>query len=203
MSKPLFITVSVALLAAAIASLATFIGADNTKAEAAPAAPSTPKSVHDFTVKTILGEPVKLNSYKGKVLLIVNTASLCGNTPQYASLETLHQKYKGQGLRVLAFPANNFGQQEPGSDQEIKEFCTTKYRTTFELFSKIEVKGPNQAPLYKYLTSKDTDPKFAGEVEWNFAKFLVGKDGKIINRFPAGTDPMTPEVEKTIAAALK
>jgi glutathione peroxidase len=190
-----------AFAAAGIVGLAVFAGsagaADN------PPIPKNPKSVYDFTVKDIEGKSVKLDRYKGKTLLIVNTASLCGNTPQYASLETLYQKYKGRGLRILAFPANNFGSQEPGSDGQIKEFCTGKYKTTFDLFSKIDVKGVNQAPLYKYLTSKETDPKYAGDVEWNFAKFLIGRDGKIANRFKAGTDPLTPDVEKTIVAALK
>lgn len=190
-----------AFAAVGIVSLAIFAGGAD--AAGAADAPKNPKSVYDFTVKDIDGKAVKLDRYKGKTLLIVNTASLCGNTPQYASLERLYQKYKGQGLRILAFPANNFGQQEPGSDGQIKEFCTAKYKTTFDLFSKVEVKGANQAPLYKYLTSKETDPKFAGDIEWNFAKFLIGRDGKIAGRFQAGTDPLTPEVEKTIAAALK
>jgi glutathione peroxidase len=159
--------------------------------------------VYDFTVKDIDGKSVKLDRYKGKTLLIVNTASRCGNTPQYASLEKLYQKYKGRGLRILAFPSNDFGQQEPGSDGQIKEFCTAQYKTTFDLFSKVEVKGANQTPLYKYLTSKETDPNFGGDVEWNFAKFLIGRDGKVMNRFKAGTDPLTPDVEKTIVAALK
>ncbi|MES2463564.1 MAG: glutathione peroxidase [Armatimonadota bacterium] len=196
----LFASGTAAVAVACIAALAVFGG----EADAADpsSAPTNPKSVYDFAVKDIDGKTVKLDRYKGKTL-IVNTASLCGNTPQYASLEKLYQKYKGQGLRILAFPANNFGSQEPGSDGQIKEFCSLKYKTTFDLFSKVDVKGANQAPLYKYLTSKETDPKFAGEVEWNFAKFLIGRDGKVVNRFKAGTDPLTPDVEKTIVASLK
>ena len=201
MPTSLFSVGAAAIAALSIISLAVVAGSAN--AEGDKAAPKSPKSVYDFTVKDIDGKSVKLDRYKGKTLLIVNTASLCGNTPQYASLEKLYQKYKGQGLRILAFPANNFGQQEPGSDGQIKEFCTAKYQTTFDLFSKVDVKGENQAPLYKYLTSKETDPKFAGDIEWNFAKFLIGRDGKIANRFKAGTDPLTPDVEKMIVAALK
>lgn len=201
MSISLFASGVAAFAAVGIVSLAVF--AEGADAADKPAAPAAPKSVYDFTVKDINGKPVKLDRYKGKTLLIVNTASKCGNTPQYASLEKLYQKYKGQGLRILAFPANNFGQQEPGSDGQIKEFCTAQYKTTFDLFSKVDVKGANQVPLYKYLTSKETDPKFAGDVEWNFAKFLIGRDGKVINRFQAGADPLTPDVEKTIVAALK
>jgi glutathione peroxidase len=153
-------------------------------------------------VKNIDGKDVPLSRYLGDVVLIVNTASMCGNTPQYATLEKLHQKYKGKGLRVLAFPANDFGAQEPGSNAEIKTFCSKEYRTTFDLFGKVATKGTGQAPLYKFLTSKDTNPNFGGDVEWNFAKFLVGRDGKVVGRFRAGTDPLTPEVVSAIEAEL-
>ncbi|MEO7717681.1 MAG: glutathione peroxidase [Capsulimonas sp.] len=155
-----------------------------------------------YTVKDISAQDVPLTNYRGDVVLIVNTASLCGNTPQYASLETLYEKYKDKGLRILAFPANNFGSQEPGANSEIKEFCTGKYKTTFDLFSKISVKGDDQAPLYKYLTSKDTNPKFGGDVEWNFAKFLIGRDGQVINRFPAGHDPLSDDVVAAVETEL-
>jgi glutathione peroxidase len=197
----LFTSGVAAIAAAGVVSLAVFAGSAD--AAGKPATSKNPKSVYDFTVKDIDGKTVKLDRYKGKTLLIVNTASRCGNTPQYASLEKLYQKYKGQGLRILAFPANDFGQQEPGSESQIKEFCTAQYKTTFDLFSKVEVKGANQTPLYKYLTSAETNPKTAGDVEWNFAKFLIGRDGKVVNRFKAGTDPLTPDVEKTIVATLK
>ena len=200
---PISYFVSGAALIAAVGIVSTAVFSGSADAAENPATPRSPKSVYDFTVKDIDGNPVKLDRYKGKTLLIVNTASRCGNTPQYASLEKLYQKYKGQGLRILAFPANDFGQQEPGSDGQIKEFCTAQYKTTFDLFSKVEVKGPNQTPLYKYLTNKEINPKFAGDVEWNFAKFLIGRDGKVVSRFKAGTDPLTPDVEKTIVAALK
>jgi glutathione peroxidase len=188
-------------IAAVTAAAALFATLDAGEAEAKPGAPLA-NSPLQFTVKDIDGKDVPLAKYKGSVVLIVNTASLCGNTPQYASLEKLYQKYKGQGLRILAFPANNFGAQEPGSNGEIKEFCSSKYKTSFDLFSKVSVKGSDQAPLYRFLTDKSTDPQFGGDVEWNFAKFLVGRSGKVVNRFPAGTDPLTPSVEQAIVAEL-
>ncbi len=175
-----------------------FLGAvSGGRADAAPA------NVYGYTVKDIDGKDVKLSKYKGDVLLIVNTASLCGNTPQYASLEKLYEKYKGDGLRILAFPANDFAHQEPGTNAEIHEFCTAKYSVSFDLFSKISVKEPDQAPLYAYLTDKGSDPKFGGPIEWNFAKFLIGRDGQIVNRFPAGHDPLLPDVTGAIEDALK
>lgn len=170
--------------------------------EAAPA-PAKPTGVLSYTVQDIDGKSVPLSRYKGKVLMIVNTASLCGNTPQYASLEKLDQKYKAQGLRILAFPANDFAQQEPGTNGEIRQFCTAKYNATFDLFSKISVKAPNQAPLYAFLTSKETDPQFGGPIEWNFAKFLVGRNGQVVARFPAGRDPLSPDVVAALETELK
>nr|CAA9265010.1 Glutathione peroxidase @ Thioredoxin peroxidase [uncultured Armatimonadetes bacterium] len=192
MSNPALLCTLATLTAAVV--LATLPPA----AEAAP----TAKGPLGFTVKNIDGKDVPLSRYKGNVVMIVNTASLCGNTPQYAKLETLYQKYKGRGLRILAFPANDFGQQEPGSNTEIKTFCSTKYRTTFDLFGKVSVKGADQAPLYRYLTSKGTNPKYGGDVEWNFAKFLVGRDGQVVGRFPAGKDPLAPDVVEVIEAQL-
>ncbi len=172
---------------------------------AAPAqtAPVKTQTVLDFTVKDIDGKSVPLSRYKGKVLLIVNTASLCGNTPQYASLESLYQKYKGQGLRILAFPADDFAHQEPGTNGQILQFCTSKYHTSFDLFSKISVKAPDQAPLYTFLTDKTTDPKFGGDIEWNFAKFLTDRQGRVIARIPAGHDPLSADTVAQIEAALK
>ena len=170
---------------------------------AAEAAPAKPKGVLSYTVQNIDGKSVPLSRYKGKVLLIVNTASLCGNTPQYASLEKLNEKYKASGLRILAFPANDFGQQEPGTNGEIHQFCTAKYNVTFDLFSKISVKAPNQAPLYTFLTGKETDPQFGGDIEWNFAKFLVGRNGQVVARFPAGHDPLSPDVIAALETELK
>ncbi len=171
---------------------------------AAPAAtPRTAKSVYDFTMKDIDGKPTPLSSYKGKVLLLVNVASKCGYTPQYAALEKLYEKYKDKGFVILGFPANNFGQQEPGTDAEIKTFCTTKYNVSFDMFSKISVKGEDQHPLYRFLTSKESDPQFAGDVQWNFQKYLVGKNGKILGKFLSAVDPLSPELTGAIEQALK
>jgi glutathione peroxidase len=156
----------------------------------------------DFNVKDIDGKPVHLGRYAGQVLLLVNVASQCGNTPQYADLQSLYEKYRGKGFAVLGFPSNDFGKQEPGSEQQIKEFCSTKYRVTFPMFSKIVVKGEGQAPLYRYLTDKKTDPAFGGEIEWNFAKFLIGRNGEVVARFPAGKNPGDPEVVKAIEDEL-
>ena len=170
---------------------------------AAQAAPASTGSILSYTVKDISGKEVPLSRYAGKVLLIVNTASLCGNTPQYKSLEALYEKYKGQGLRILAFPANDFGSQEPGSNAEIHQFCTRTYQVSFDLFSKLSVKAPHQAPLYTFLTSKESDPQFGGDIEWNFAKFLIARDGKVVNRFPAGHDPLSPDVVAAVKAELQ
>lgn len=156
----------------------------------------------NFTVTNIDGKRVGLKKYAGDVVMIVNTASLCGNTPQYASLEKLYKTYKSKGFRILAFPENNFMNQEPGNNASIKTFCTGKYKTSFDLFSKISVKGPDKAPLYTYLTDKSTDPKFGGDIEWNFAKFLIGRDGEIVGRFPAGHDPLSADVVSAIQTQL-
>lgn len=160
--------------------------------------------VLNFTVKDILGKPVNLARYQGSVVLVVNVASKCGNTPQYASLEKLYEKYKDKGLVILGFPANEFGAQEPGTDKEIKEFCELTYKVAFPMFSKIVVKGEGQAPLYKFLTDRTTNPKFGGPIDWNFAKFLIGRNGEIVTRVKAGIDPSNPlivaEIEKALAA---
>ncbi len=166
------------------------------------AKPAPAKGVLSYTVPDIAGKPVPLSRYAGKVVLIVNTASLCGNTPQYKSLEALYEKYQSRGLRILAFPANDFAQQEPGSNAEIHQFCTEKYQTSFDLFSKLSVKAPHQAPLYAFLTSKQTAPQFGGDIEWNFAKFLVGRNGQIVGRFPAGHDPLSPDVITAVESEL-
>jgi len=157
------------------------------------------KSVYEFKVRTIDGTRKSLSDFRGKTLLIVNTASECGFTPQYKSLEAVYEKYRPQGLVVLAFPANNFGQQEPGTNAEIKTFCTTKYKTTFPLFAKISVKGADMAPLYHYLTA---DSGFPGDIRWNFTKFLVAPDGRVAARFEPKTDPMQPEVLEKIEGVL-
>ena len=157
------------------------------------------KRALDFTMKTIDGTPKKLSSYRGKVLMIVNTASECGYTPQYETLQKLYETYKAKGFCILAFPANNFGEQEPGSNSEIKTFCTTKYHTTFDLFEKISVKGADQHPLYQYLTK---DSPFPGDVKWNFQKYLVDRWGKIAARYMSAVDPMAPEVRGMVEKLL-
>jgi glutathione peroxidase len=160
------------------------------------------KTVHDFVVKDIEDRTVPLSEYKGKVLLIVNVASRCGFTPQYAGLEKLYERYKEAGLVVLGFPANNFKNQEPGSDAEILQFCTTQYRITFPLFSKISVEGADQHPLYKFLTSEETNPGFAGPISWNFNKFLAGRDGVVVARFGSRDAPESSEVMQAVEKAL-
>jgi len=161
-----------------------------------------PPPVLNFTMKNIDGKPVKLSKYAGEVILVVNVASFCGNTPQYAGLEKLYAQYRSKGFVVLGFPANEFGKQEPGTNKEIKTFCSTKYQVTFPMFSKIVVKGEGQAPLYKFLTEKETDPAHAGDIEWNFAKFLINRKGEIVARFPARANPLSPEVADVIAKAV-
>jgi glutathione peroxidase len=156
-------------------------------------------SVYDFRVRTIDGVEKSLGDYKGKTLLIVNTASECGFTPQYKSLEALYQRYHARGFEVLAFPANNFGAQEPGSNAQIKSFCSTNYKTTFPLFAKISVKGKGIAPVYTYLTK---DSGFPGDIPWNFTKFLVSPDGKVIARFEPKVDPLDDAVTAKIEALV-
>jgi glutathione peroxidase len=157
-------------------------------------------SIYDIPVKDIDGKDTTLAAYKGKVVLIVNVASHCGFTPQYKNLEAVYQKYKDQGFVVLGFPCNQFGGQEPGSNEEIKQFCTSKYDVTFPLFDKIEVNGDNRHPLYVTLAG-ETSP-FPGNIKWNFTKFLIGKDGKIVNRFDSKVKPDAPEATAAIEAAL-
>jgi glutathione peroxidase len=157
-------------------------------------------SIYDIPVKDIDGTATNLSAYKGKVLLIVNVASKCGFTPQYKSLEATYKKYSGQGFVILGFPCNQFGGQEPGSDEEIKQFCTSKYFITFPLFDKIEVNGANRHPLYVMLAGESSP--FPGDIKWNFTKFLIGKDGKILNRFESKVTPDSPEVTAAIEAAL-
>jgi glutathione peroxidase len=168
----------------------------------AHAGPNKPKSVLDFTMKDIDGKDVSLAKFEGKVLLIVNTASQCGYTPQYKGLEEIYQKYQSQGFEILAFPANEFGSQEPGTDDQIKQFCTSKYKVSFPLFSKIVVKGATIHPLYEFLTSPSTDPKHAGPIPWNFAKFLVNRKGEIIARYPPGVKPESSQLTSAIETAL-
>ncbi len=165
-------------------------------------APRKPASVLDFRVKDIDGKDVDLARFRGKVLLIVNTASQCGHTPQYKDLESIYEKYKGQGFEVLAFPANEFGFQEPGTDEQIKEFCSTNYKIRFPLFSKIIVNGKKIHPLYDFLTSNATNPKFAGPIQWNFTKFLVNRKGEVIGRFQPEDNPAAAKLTGAIEKAL-
>ncbi|MDX1412167.1 MAG: glutathione peroxidase [Nitrospirales bacterium] len=158
-----------------------------------------PTKIFDFTMDDIDGNPVPLSTYKGKVIMVVNTASFCGNTPQYGGLQTLYEQYRDQGFTVLAFPANDFGEQEPGTDKEIAEFCYTKYALEFPLFSKITVLGENKHPLYRYLTE---DTPFKGEIKWNFQKFLIDRSGNVIARYRPGMKPLTPQIVEDIEKAL-
>lgn len=160
-------------------------------------------SVHDFTVQGIDGKPVKLAQFEGDVLLIVNVASKCGLTERnYAKLQPLYEKYRKQGFRVLAFPANNFGGQEPGSNAEIKEFCRTKHAVTFDLLAKVSVKGEDKCPLYRFLTEQTASP-IAGEVPWNFQKYLVGRDGQVLAKYHPRVDPDDAKLVGDIEEALR
>ena len=153
--------------------------------------------IYNFTLNSIDGKPAPLADYKGKVILVVNVASQCGYTPQYSALESIYEKYKDQGFVILGFPANNFGAQEPGTNEEIKTFCSRKYNVSFPMYAKISVKGSDIAPLYDYLT-KST----GGDIKWNFTKFLIGKDGAIVARFESKVKPDDPEVTAAIEKAL-
>jgi glutathione peroxidase len=154
-------------------------------------------------METLDGKKVNLaKKYKGKVVLLVNVASKCGNTPQYKPLQALHEKYGKEGLAIVGVPCNQFGKQEPGTAEEIAEFCSTKYGVTFDLLAKVDVNDKDAAPLYKYLTSEKTNPEFAGKIPWNFEKFLIGRDGKVAARFKHRTKPDSEEVVKAIETEL-
>ena len=176
------------LLFAGVAMTAALFGASN---------------VLEFTLNSIDGKPAPLSQYQGKVVLIVNVASRCGFTPQYAGLEKIYEKYKDRGFVILGFPANNFGGQEPGTNEEIKTFCSSKYNVTFPIYSKISVKGADIHPLYQFLTDKQANPKTGGDIQWNFTKFLVGKDGKVIARFESAVTPESADVTSAIERALQ
>jgi glutathione peroxidase len=159
-------------------------------------------SVYDFTLSSIDGAAAPLSSFKGKVVMLVNVASKCGYTPQYAGLEKLYETYKDKGFVIVGVPANNFGGQEPGSNEEIKTFCTRNYNVTFPMMSKVSVKGSDTAPLYQYLTDKSANPKTGGDIKWNFTKFLVDKKGNVINRFESAVTPESTDLVKAVEAAL-
>ncbi len=154
-------------------------------------------SLHEFSVKNIDGKETKLSDYQGKAVLIVNVASQCGYTPQYKGLETLYKTYKDRGFVILGFPSNDFGAQEPGTDEQIKQFCGLKYDVSFDMFSKVKVKGSDKVGLYKYLTEATK-----AEVQWNFNKFLVDKSGKVVKYYASGVSPESPELKKDIESLL-
>jgi glutathione peroxidase len=161
-----------------------------------------PKSIYEFTMNSIDGQSVSLKSFQGKVVLLVNVASKCGFTPQYAALEALYEKYKSRGLVIVGIPANNFMSQEPGTNEEIKKFCSTKYNVTFPMMAKISVKGDDQTPLYTFLTGKESDPQFAGGIKWNFTKFLFDRNGNPVARFEPAVTPDSAQVTAAIESAL-
>jgi len=161
--------------------------------------PEPSATVHDFRVRAMDGREVPLSEFAGQWLLVVNTASRCGFTPQYAGLEKLHQRFRARGLRVLAFPANDFMRQEPGSDAEIRQFCSLEYGVTFPVFSKLHVKGRDMHPLFEHLTEHSAKP---GPVRWNFSKFLVDPQGRVVERFDPRTDPLDDSVIRAIESRL-
>lgn len=169
---------------------------------AAEAADQAHEGALVFESRSIDGETVDLEAYAGKVVLVVNVASRCGLTPQYSGLQSLYEKYKDRGFVVLGFPCNQFGEQEPGTAAQIKQFCTTKYNVSFPMFSKIEVNGEGAAPLYKYLTSRDVPPAGSGEISWNFEKFLIDREGRLVHRFSPRTKPSDADLVEAIEAAL-
>jgi glutathione peroxidase len=177
-----------------ILSLIVFLAAGATAAYA--------KSIYDFTMKSIDGQPVSLKTYSGKVVLLVNVASKCGFTPQYAGLEALYEKYKDRGLVIVGIPANNFGSQEPGTNEEIKKFCSNKYNVTFPMMAKVSVLGDDKTPLYQYLTDKSQDPQFGGDIKWNFTKFLFDRTGNLVARFEPNVTPDSAEVQTAVESAL-
>jgi glutathione peroxidase len=180
----------------AVAALALVIDAKEIK-EGKKVAP-----VLNFKMKTLDGKEADLSKYQGKVVLFVNVASKCGNTPQYEGLQALHEKYGKEGLAIVGVPSNDFAKQEPGTNAQIAKFCKDNYGVTFDMLSKIHVKGDKKCPLYQFLTSKETDPKFAGEVEWNFQKYLIGRNGEIVARFGHRVKPESEEVVKAIKKEL-
>ena len=159
-------------------------------------------SIYDFTMKSIDGQPTSLKSYSGKVVLLVNVASRCGFTPQYAGLESLYEKYKDRGLVIVGIPANNFAAQEPGTNEEIKKFCSSKYNVSFPMMAKVSVLGDDETPLYRFLTDKSANPQIGGDIKWNFTKFLFDRNGKPVARFEPDVTPDSPQVQAAIESAL-
>ncbi len=175
--------------------------AANSATKTAPTDEPASMTIYDYKLETLDGKPVDMAKYRGKVLLIVNTASKCGYTPQYAGLQALSEAYKAQGLEVLGFPANNFGGQEPGSAEEIGAFCQKNYGVTFDLFAKSSVKGEDISPFFHYLT-EEANSKKTGPIDWNFEKFLVSRDGSLVDRFKSKVTPQSEELETAIKTQL-
>jgi glutathione peroxidase len=169
---------------------------------AAAIAFAQPHSIYEFTMNSIDGQPVSLKNYSGKVVMLVNVASKCGFTPQYTALEALYEKYKDRGFVIVGVPANNFMQQEPGTNDEIKAFCTRKYNVTFPMMAKVSVLGEDQTPLYRFLTDKSSNPQYSGDIKWNFTKFLFDRNGNPVARFEPPVKPDSPEVQSAIESAL-
>jgi glutathione peroxidase len=188
----------VGLVGAVLLLAPGLVGAEDKKKGDAKVAPAL-----SFKMKGIDGKEVDLSQYQGKVILLVNVASKCGNTPQYKGLQELYEKYGKEGFVVVGVPANNFGAQEPGSNEEIAKFCSSEYHVTFPMLAKASVKGEDKCPLYQYLTSKDTNPKFGGEIPWNFEKFLIGRNGEVVQRFPHRVKPESEKVVEAIETELK
>jgi glutathione peroxidase len=179
----------------------TATSADSAKTEAG--AKKEAKKPLDMEMKTLQGKNVNLaDKYKGKVVMLVNVASRCGYTPQYEQLQAMHEKYGKKGLEIVGVPCNQFGKQEPGTEKEIAQFCKDKFGVEFDMMAKVDVNGEKAAPLYKYLTSEKTDPKFAGDIKWNFEKFVFDREGNVVARFPSKTKPDSEEVVKVVEAEL-
>lgn len=201
-SKSLIVLSSLFLFGLGLIALTdSAVNAKERQSSLVPQAGDSRSPLYGFRLPDIDGHPVDLKTFKGKVLLIVNTASMCGNTPQYADLQEMYERYQERGFEVLAFPANDFGQQEPGTNEEIKGFCYTRYSISFPLFSKITVVGKDKHPLYRYLTEQSA---FPGRVTWNFQKYLVDRSGNVIGKYDPGMNPLSPtvlaDVEKALAA---
>lgn len=194
-------TLTIVTLAFAFALSASLVNEKSKLTQKSAGSKDVPP-VLNFTMNSLEGKPVNLSKYQGKVVLMVNTASKCGYTPQYKQLQALHEKYKDKGLAILGFPSNDFGKQEPGTDQEIADFCEKNFGVEFDMFSKVVVKGDGQCALYKHLTSAETDPKHAGEIKWNFEKFLISRKGEIVNRWNSKVAPDSDEMIKAIEAEL-
>jgi glutathione peroxidase len=204
--KPFILLTCAAALAAATLSSVSCAAPAETKTEAKPEAKpenKENKTMHDFSALDIAGKEHKLSEYKGKTVLIVNTASRCGFTKQFDGLEKLYQANKDKDFVILGFPSNDFGAQDPGTNEEIIQFCKANYGVTFPMMSKIAVKGEAAHPLYQWLTSKESNPQFGGPIGWNFTKFLINKDGAVVARFDSKTEPMSDAVKEALARELK